>query len=156
MTLAQIVAGYTTKTPAGKNVNIEALAHDERFRDKVVKEVIGIIKASPKACVLIPAFKSKSGEHLGQLINQLALSLQVRTLVTGDVKNFKRLKAKPSEVIILKQSFREGKELRNQVAQLQDMGVDVSVICCMTHSSQQVRKFTAETDIPVHVLVTLE
>lgn len=156
MSLKEIVKHYQVPTKNGVEVDIKALAADSNFREEVIKGVLALIKEKPQACVLIPAFKSTSERHhLGQLINELALTLQVKKLVTGDVRNFLHLKVKPDEVIILKQSFREGKELKRQISALESMGCKVSVICFMAHSAAKAKSFAEENKVPLNILVSL-
>ena len=156
MKLKEIVASYATEKENKTVVDIQKMAKDEEFRKEVIKEVLAIVKRSAQACVVIPAFKSgEKNDHLGQLINELALTLQVKTLVTGKIENFKRLRHKPTEVIILKQSFREGTELQTQVSTLKAMGCKVQVLCFLAHSATKLKKFADENAVSVQALVDL-
>ena len=153
--IKDIVAAYAAKTENGVEVDIQALARNEEFRKAVIKEVTKRIDRGdkPSPCVVIPAFDSGS-THLGTLINELALSLQVKTLVTGDVRNFKRLKTHPKEVLIIKQSFRSGQGLKDQIATLKELGAkEVSVLCLLAHNSGRMQGFGHENGVSIEALV---
>lgn len=150
MDVQKIVAEYATKNGKGVEIDITALAANKNFQKAVVKQVVAAVQEKPQACVLIPAYKSRANNnHLGQLINEIALTLQVKTLVTGDVKNLKSLLLKPSEVILLKQSFRLGKELKQQIADIKEMGFTVSVLCILTHSKARLEAFGKENAVEI-------
>ena len=153
--LKKIVAKYTMPTENGVEVDIKALFADDDFRQQVIAKIIKNIK--PEECVVIPAFDSRSRDlHLGQLINELALTLQVKTLVTGNVENFMRLKIRPKKVVIIKQSFREGKQLQEQIATLRKMNCNVRVLCLMAHSKSKAKAFAKEHRVRVTVLTELD
>lgn len=152
MDIKSIVAQYATKNEKGVEVNLNALAKDKDFQSLVAKEVVKKVKEN-EACVLIPAYKPTENRHLGKLINELALTLQVKTLVTGDVKNLRRLRIIPERVIILKQSFRNGKELKTQIEAIKEMGCQVSVLCLLAHSSAKLQNFAAENEVEINALV---
>ena len=90
---------------------------------------------------------------MGKLINEVALSLQVETLVTGNYEKLKDLQNPVKDVIIVKQSFRSGKELRAQIEELKAMGYDVSVLCLIAHSGAKVEAFAHENGVPVSAIV---
>lgn len=157
MNLKEIVAKYQKPTEKGTEVDIKALAADDIFRASVIEKVLTIVQKNPMACVLIPAFNSgRERHHLGQLINELALTLQVRTLVTGKVENFLQLKTRPKEVIILKQSFREGNGLKDQITSLKNMGCHVTVVCFLSHSMSKAHEFAEANNVPIEVFVALD
>ena len=156
--MREIVAQYAEKTSKGVEINLKALAKDEDFRKQVIKEVIKRVDrgdTSPSPCVVIPAFDSSAADnHLGTLINELALNLQVKTLVTGHVENFKRLRTHPEEVLIIKQSFRAGQGLKDQIAALKALGAQkVSVLCFIVHNSGRMQGFGHENDVEIEALV---
>jgi len=155
--LKEIVSNYVAKTANGIDVNLKGLARDQEFRAEVIKAVTKSL-GSPAPCVVIPAYESGAPEnHLGSLINELALTLQVRTLVTGDVKNFKRLKTHPKQVLIIKQSFRSGKGLQKQIADLKALGAtDVRVLCFIAHNTGRMQGFGHENNVEIDALVKVD
>ena len=130
MELGNLVAHYATKGEKGVEINLEALSQDKHFRSQAVQAVVKKVKENPHACVFFPSYKPACDHNLlGKLINEVALSLQVETLVTGNYEKLKDLQNPVKDVIIVKQSFRSGKELRAQIEELKAMGYDVSVLC---------------------------
>ena len=112
------------------------------------------VKENPHACVFFPSYKPACDHNpLGKLINEVALSLQVETLVTGNYEKLKDLQNPVKDVIIVKQSFRSGKELRAQIEELKAMGYDVSVLCLIAHSGAKVEAFAHENGVPVSAIV---
>lgn len=154
MELKEIVSGYATRTANGVEINLKAIARNQEFRTEVIKEVTKSL-GSPAPCVVIPAYESGAAEnHLGSLINELALTLQVKTLVTGDVKNFKRLKTHPKQVLIIKQSFRTGSGLQKQIAELKELGAtEVRVLCFIAHNTGRMQGFGHENNVTIDALV---
>lgn len=148
MELKKIVASYAAE---GKEVDLKGLAENAKVREAVVSAVVKAVKEKPHACVVFPSYKQ--GGHLGQLINEVALSLQVDTLVTGNVRNIANLRQTPAEVIIIKQSFRAGQELKSQIAEIKSYGCGVSVLCLIAHSKAKVDTFAKENDVEVSALV---
>lgn len=153
--IKEIVAAYAAKGENGVEVDLKGLARDEDFRKAVIKEVVNRVDREPTPCVVIPAFDSCSVEnHLGKLINELALNLQVKTLVTGKVENFQNLRTHPEEVLIIKQSFRTGEGLKNQIAALKDFGAKkVSVLCFIAHNTARMQGFGHENEAEIEALV---
>lgn len=153
MDVKEIVASYADKKGKGIEIDLKSLSKDKAFRSFAVAAVIDVIKAKPQACVLIPAY-STNNNHLGKLINELALTLQVRTLVTGNVENLKRMHAASiKEVLLIKQSFRVGQELAEQVAAIKARGSKVSVLCLISHSRALLEQFGKEHEIEISALV---
>ncbi len=150
MNLNEKVALYAERTEKGINVDLKALAHDVEFRKVVVAEVVKHVKET-KACVWIPAFQC--GSHLSELINEIALSLQVETLTTGNIKNLRCLRAHPRKVVLIKQSFHTGKELASHIEQAKEFGCDVSVFCLMAHSSERFKEFAKVHNVEMKALV---
>ena len=156
--IKEIVAAYAAKGDHGVEVNLKALARDEEFRKEVIKAVVSRVECKdgkPSPCVVIPAFDSGATDnHLGQLINELALNLQVKTLVTGKVENFKCLRTHPKEVLIIKQSFRAGEGLKNQIAALKALGAQkVGVLCFIAHNTARMQGFGHENEVEIEALV---
>lgn len=154
MELGNLVAHYATKGEKGVEINLEALSQDKHFRSQAVQAVVKKVKENPHACVFFPSYKPACDHNpLGKLINEVALSLQVETLVTGNYEKLKDLQNPVKDVIIVKQSFRSGKELRAQIEELKAMGYDVSVLCLIAHSSAKVEAFAHENGVPVSAIV---
>ncbi len=150
MNLKEKVALYADREGNCVNVDIKALAHDVEFRRVVVEEVVKHVKET-NACVWIPAFQC--GSHLSELINEIALSLQVETLTTGNIKNLRCLRAHPHKVILIKQSFCTGKELAKHIEQAKELGYEVEVLCLMAHSSERFKNFAREHQVKMSALV---
>ena len=152
--LKEIVSSYAQKTANGVEIDLKALARNQEFRTEVINEVLKRI-GDPAPCVLIPAYESRATDnHLGSLINELALTLQVKTLVTGDVKNFKSLRTRPAEVLIIKQSFRAGKGLQQQITELKELGAKkVRVLCFIAHNTGRLQGFGHENNVEIEALV---
>jgi hypothetical protein len=143
----------------GLDVNLKALAETEAIKEKVISAVLEEVEKQPHTCVLIPSYESrKADNNLSSLINKIALTLQVEALVTGRVENLKRLRTalKETGVVLIKQSFRTGKELQKQVAEIKAMGLPVSVICLVTHSSKKMEAFGKKNGVPITAIVKLD
>ncbi len=154
MELKSLVAGYATKGEKGVEINLAGLAENKEFRSQAINAVVKKVKQSEHACVLFPSYKPCSDKNpLGKLINELALTLQVEALVTGDIVNLKKMQVPAKEVIVIKQSFRAGKELEKQIQDIRDMGCKVSVLCLIAHSGAKVESFAHQNDVPVSALV---
>lgn len=148
MELGNLVAHYATKGEKGVEINLEALSQDKHFRSQAVQAVVKKVKENPHACVFFPSYKPACDHNpLGKLINEVALSLQVETLVTGNYEKLKDLQNPVKDVIIVKQSFRSGKELRAQIEELKAMGYDVSVLCLIALPAPKLR-LCHETEFP--------
>jgi len=156
--IKEIVAQFAQHTSKGVEINLKALAKNEEFRQEVIKAVLKRVAESPKACVVIPSYQPGAPENqLGKLINELALNLQVKALVTGDVANIKGLSIRPEEVIIIKQSFRVGKRLQDQIEDLKAMGVKkVKVLCFIAHNSGRMQGYGHENDVEIDALVKID
>ena len=153
MELKEIVASYADKKEKGIEIDLKGLAKDEAFRDFAVKAVLDVIKTKPQACVLIPAY-SPDNNHLGKFINELALTLQIRTLATGDVENIRCIRRSSiKEAILIKQSFRVGRKLAKQIDTIKACGCEVSVLCLISHSRDLLEQFGKEHDVEVSALI---
>lgn len=152
MDINSVVAKYATKTVNGVEFDVEALAGDADFKQLSVNEVTDRIKEEG-ICVLIPSFGSERNKHLREIVNGLAMKAQMRTLVTGSVKNLYRLRIKPESVMILKQSFRDGTELKSQIQKIKSMGCRVTVLCLLAHSSASLEAFGRENDVNISAIV---
>jgi len=154
MILENIVAHYATKENKVVSIDLKALSQDEMFREEVVKKVLNIVKSHPHACVLIPAHKPfAETDYLGQLINDIILSLQVDALVTGSVENLKKLQHSVKEVLVIKQSFRTGEHLAKDIATLKKFGCKVKVLCLIAHSSGKLQAFGYQNQVEIDALV---
>ncbi len=157
--IKELVSQYATKSGKTVDVNLKALAKDKDFREEAIAAVLKRVEAkSPTPCVIVPAFDSASTEnHLGSLINELALNLQIKALVTGDVSNIKSLRVRPEAVLIIKQSFRTGKGLQDQIEDLKAQGVgQVSVLCFISHNSGRMQGFGHENGVDIEALVATD
>lgn len=154
MDLKNLVASYATKKDGKTHVNLEALAHDAGFRSEVIQEVLNDIKKKPHLCVYFPSFKPTCNrDAMGKLINELALNLQVETLVTGNIEKLGNLHNPVQDIIIVKQSFRTGKELHGQIEKLKEKGYNVSVLCLIAHSRGRLEGFAYENQVEIEALV---
>lgn len=154
MNLKKLVADYAAKTSKGVEVNLEALSKDDKFRSEVLKAILAKVKEKPEACVYFPSYKISG--PLGKLINEVALSLQVITLVTGSIDGVYRLHDSVKDIIVIKQSFRTGAKLKEQILELKAKGYNVSVICLIAHSKKKTEVFQGETGADVSALVYTE
>jgi len=153
MELKEIVAQYATKEDKTVNVDLKNLSMDGSFRSQALAAILKQLEGKPEACVLLPSYR-KNPKNLGKLINELALSLQVKTLVTGGVEDIKRLrKTSKRDVILIKQSFRAGGELAEQVAAIKEMGSKPSVICLIAHSRSSLENFARKNGVEISALV---
>ena len=156
--MKEIVKNHSFRNERGEiSVNLKSLAEDEKFRSEVVKEIVNKVKKSNHACVLFPSYKPHCSDNpLGKLINEVALSLVVETLVTGDVRKIRDVHSPVNEVIIIKQSFKTGTGLKEQIESLRKMGMSVSVICLIAHSGAALDSFRYANDVSVETLVCLD
>lgn len=156
MDIKKIVSAYAGKNDKGQNeIDLKGLASDKAFREQAIKAVIKEVQEKDDVCVLIPAFR-RDNTHLSKLINELALTLQVKTLVTGDVTNLKRVKSHPKNIMLIKQSFRTGKELQAQIDEIKAMGCTVSVFCLLAHSSAKLQSFGYQNEVKIKALVAVD
>ena len=154
----EIVKNYISKNGDGEiRVDLLRLAKDENFRKEVVKNIVSKVKQTPHACVLFPSYQPHCANNpLGKLINELALSLVVETLVTGDVEKIRDLRSPVTDVIIIKQSFKSGRGLHDQIMTLASKGCKVHVICLVSHSSAAIERFRQANDVDIEALVSLD
>ena len=154
--LKNIVASYSSKDKSGEiSVNLQRLEEDKKFRMSVIEAILREVNEA--SCVLFPSFCThQCGTPLGKIINELALTLQVKTLVTGDVKNITSLQSPVKEVLIVKQSFKTGKGLVKQINELKAMGCKVRVVCLIAHSGNQLDHFKYSTCVDAKALVCLD
>lgn len=156
MDIKRIVSAYAEKNDKGeREIDLKGLATDKAFREEAIKAVVKEVQKTEDVCVLIPAFR-RDNTHLSKLINELALTLQVKTLVTGDVENLKRVRSHPHNIILLKQSFRTGTELKKQVDEIKAMGYTVSVFCLLAHSSAKLISFGYQNGVEIKALVSID
>lgn len=153
MEIKKIVADYATKKGSTVEVDLEALVADGEFRSEMIKKVKAYVKGKPQACVLLPSYKRAVENPLGKFINELAMQLQTETLVTGKTENIQRLIVKPTDVIVIKKSFRAGKELKEQIAELKGMGVNIYVLCFVAHSGAKLQGFAVENGVDMEAVV---
>lgn len=152
MNLKEIVENYATKENEIVNVDLKSLSTDNNFRSLVISAIVQELKQKPQACVLIPAYRHNS--HLGALINELALTSLTRTLVAGGVQNLRRIRSPfAKDVILIKQSFRNGKELAKHIAEIKKMGSRVTVVCLIAHSRAKFESFAKENKVDMKALV---
>lgn len=150
MDLTGIVASYTKQD--GKTVDLENLVKDESFQTTAVTAILQEVKNKVGVCVIFPSYPKNAA--LGQLINELAKSLKVRAIVTGGVENLHRVaRSNKKEVLLIKQAFRTGKELSEQVAAIKKMGAKASVLCLVSHSSVKLKRFAMNNDVEMTSLV---
>ncbi|MBO5039100.1 MAG: hypothetical protein J6C85_06595 [Alphaproteobacteria bacterium] len=155
MDIKGIVSSYAGRNERGQiEIDLKGLAADKNFREQAIKAVVKEVQEKD-ACVLIPAFR-RDNTYLSRLINELALTLQVKTLVTGDVKNLKRLRSRPTSIMLLKQSFRTGKELQEQIDEIKAMGCTVNVFCLLAHSLAKLQGFGYQNDVEIKALVAVD
>lgn len=157
--IKELVAQYATKNGKTVEVNLKALARNKDFRDEAIAAVLKRVEAKdPTPCIVIPAYRHGAAEnHLGDLINELALNLQVKALVTGDVANIKELQVLPRSVLIIKQSFKTGKGLQDQIEDLKAQGVEnISVLCFISHNTGRMQGFGHENGVEIETLVATD
>lgn len=153
MKLKEIVAQYATKEDKTVNVDLKKLSMDDDFRSLVLAAIHKQLVKKPNACVIFPSYR-KNQKNLGKLINELAMSLEVKALVTGEVEMLKQVsKSNKKDVILIKQSFRTGNELAEQIAAIKDMGSVPSVICLISHSRANLEKFAQKNGVEISALV---
>ncbi len=153
MELKEIVALYATKEDKTVNVDLKNLSMDDCFRSQVLAAILKQLEEKPNACVILPSFQ-KNQKNLGKLINELASSLLVKTLVTGDVVQLKHIrKSSKKDVILIKQSFRAGNELAEQIAAIKEMGSTPAVICLISHSRAKLENFAQKNGVEISALV---
>lgn len=154
MELKKLVADYATRNDGSVVINLEGLAHNKEFRNEVIREVLKKVKKTPHLCVFIPSFKATcNGSPMGKLVNELVLTLQLETLVTGNIEKLSNLHIPTTDIIIIKQSFRSGKELSKQVERIKNMGCNVSILCLVAHSRARLEAFAAENKVQIEALV---
>ncbi len=154
MELKNIVAHYATRNEKGVEIDLENLSQDKKFRSEVVKAVVKRVEKIPHACIVFPSFKSgENDKSLGSIINELALTLQFESLVTGNLEQISSLRMPAENVILIKHSFRSGKKLKEQIEEIKARGCNVSVICLLAHSGSRVEAFAHENDVKIDALV---
>lgn len=154
MELKRIVALYATRNAKGVEIDLESLSKDKKFRSEAVKQVLKKVQEIPHVCIVFPSFKRGEEKNpLGGIINELARSLQIESLVTENLQQVKQLRMPAENVILIKHSFRSGKKLKEQVEELKELGCNVSVICLIAHSSAKVEAFAHENNVKVDALV---
>lgn len=157
--IREIVSQYATKKGTTTEVDLKGLARNKEFRDEAIAAVLKRVEAKePTPCIIIPAYNPGSHDnHLGTLINELALNLQIKALVTGNVANIKELQVRPKSVLIIKQSFRAGTGLQNQIEDLKSLGIEsISVLCFISHNSGRMQGFGHENGVEIEALVATD
>ena len=155
--LKKIVSKHTTSTPCGKVVNLYALDGNAEFRKAVEQEVLALIEKIPHACVLIPSGKARLDNPLRDLVMELAMTLQVQTLVTGAPENLRRLEySTAKDVILIKQSFKTGAGLKKEIEEVRAQGCTVRVICMIAHKRASIDAFAKENNVEISTLVCLD
>ena len=142
--LKEIVKHHVTVGEHGLSVNIEALEKDLKYKEAAINAVVKQIAKNPKACVYLPSYKV--GSPLGAFINGLAAHKEVLKLKTTQV----------TEVLIIKQSFKTGNGLKEQIKVLKEHGFNVSVFCLVAHSSTKLVQFAYENKVNAKAAVCLD
>ena len=154
--LKQIVEKYTTPTLNGKVVDLYKLDKNEEFKAAVKEQVEKLLQEIPHTCVLIPAGKARLSNPLRELIMELAMIVQLKTIVTGAPMNLKKLiYGAPHDVLLIKQSFKTGKGLQKDIADIREQGCNVKVLCLVAHSKSKLDEFAAENNVEATALVYL-
>ena len=60
------------------------------------------------------------------------------------------------EVLIVKQSFKTGDGLKEQINRLKEKGLKVSVFCLVAHSSTKLERFAYENGVEASAAVCLD
>lgn len=153
MELQKIVAAYATKDGKTVNVDLKNLSADSNFRSEALAVILQQLEKKKGTCVVLPSFR-RDNKNLGQLINELAASLKVKTLITGGITELEHVsQANKQEVVLVKQSFRAGQQLAEQIAAIKELGSKVSVICLISHSRAKLESFAEENDVEITALV---
>lgn len=155
MDLKEIVAFYANKADEKVEIDLKALTRDAKCKKLMVKSILDRVKENPNVCVFIPAYQNRN--HLGPFINELAQTLQVRYLVTGNVDSLRRLACSSfKEVILFKQAFKTGHKLIEQVQAVRGMGCKVRVLCLVAHSRDKLESFASMLGVKAEALVYAE
>ena len=154
--LTRIVERFTTPTLSGKVVDLYKLDKSQEFKEAVKAQVEKLLQEIPHTCVLIPAGKARLSNPLRELIMELAMMAQLRTIVTGSPENLRKLLyGAPHDILLIKQSFKTGKGLQKDIADIREQGCNVKVLCLVAHSQAKLEKFAAENNIEATALVYL-
>ena len=158
MDLQNLVAGYAAKKQHGAEIDMAALAGNGEFRQEVIREVLKFLDKHTGACVLLPSYGvvSNRNSHLCALTNELAMSIAVKTLVTGGVEAITTLRKLPEYVVIIKQAFRTGEHLAKDVEVLKKHGCKVSVLCLVAHSGAHLQNFGHRYDLEISALAKVD
>ena len=153
--LKEIVKHHVTSEEHGLSVNIEALEKDRKYKEAAINAVVKQVEKNPKACVYLPSYKE--GSPLGAFINGLAAHKEVKNLKTTDIAEVLKLKTtQVTEVLIIKQSFKTGNGLKEQIKVLKEHGFNVSVFCLVAHSSTKLVQFAYENKVNAKAAVCLD
>ncbi len=156
MELKEVVAPFAAKKEKGIEIDLKGLSADASFRSLAVAAVLDIVKVKPQACILIPAYTT-GNQNLGKLINELAQTRQVRTLVTGDVENLKRMRAANiKDVVLIKQTFHADHELADQVEAIKARGCKVQVLCFVSHCREMLNQFGEKHGVEISALLNTD
>lgn len=155
MDLKNIVANHTIESlKDGLVVNLNTLSEDPEFHSHVVKAIVKKAQKNHRLCVWFPSYEF--GKYKGSLNNQLAQELDIRAFVAGEVVNINTVHHKIDEVLIVKQIFKTGEKLKEQIAQLKESGYKVSVLTAIAHSGARVDGFGYENGVEMNTLVYLD
>ena len=153
--LKEIVKHHVTSEEHGLSVNIEALENDLKYKEAAINAVVKQVEKNPKACVYLPSYKV--GSPLGAFINGLAAHKEVKNLKTTDIAEVLKLKTtQVTDVLIIKQSFKTGNGLKEQIKVLKEHGFNVSVFCLVAHSSTKLVQFAYENKVNAKAAVCLD
>jgi len=158
MKLQNLVADYAAKKQHGAEIDLVALAGNQEFRQEAIAEVLKFLAKHEGTCVLIPSYGvvSNRNPHLCALTNELAMSIAVKTLVTGGVDAITTLRKLPEDVIIIKQAFRTGEHLAKDVEALKKHGCRVSVLCLVAHSGANLQNFGHQYEVDITALAKVD
>ena len=135
------------------SVNLDALEKDKKYREAAINAVVRKIKDKPNACVYFPSYRE--GSPLGAFINGLATHTEVKNLKTIDIREVLKLST-IEEVLVVKQSFKTGNGLKDQIKLLKEKGFKVCVFCLVAHSSTRLERFAYENNVSASAAVCLD
>ena len=151
--LKEIVRNHVSVGECGMSVNLDTLEKDQKYRKSAVSAVLKQLATKPSACVYFPSYKE--GSPLGSFINELATHKEIRNLKTVDIREVLKLSS-IEEVLVVKQSFKTGNGLKEQINLLKDKGFKVSVFCLVAHSSTRLERFAFDNGVEASAAVCLD
>ncbi|MBR5598668.1 MAG: hypothetical protein IKW39_01365 [Alphaproteobacteria bacterium] len=153
--LKEIVKHHVTNGEHGLSVNLNTLEKDAKYREAAINAVVKQVESKPKACIYLPSYKI--GSPLGAFINGLAAHKEVKNLKTTNIAEVLKLDTDTiTEVLIIKQSFKTGNGLKEQVEKLKRKGFTVSVFCLVAHSGAKLESFAYENGVEATSAVCLD